>query len=97
MLIAMMTPEEFRRELEYHRTKADPPPASMFMACDQLLRLLETMPVQTSERYSELLMAVGHKFPGESRHETALRYIREAEASVEVGSGCTAAMGSNVV
>ena len=43
MLIAMMTPEEFRRELEYHRTKADPPPASMFMACYQLLRLLETL------------------------------------------------------
>jgi hypothetical protein len=34
--------------------------------------------------YEELLYAVGNKYPGESRHETALRYIRQAEApSVE--------------
>lgn len=29
--------------------------------------------------YRELLYAVERKFPGESRHETALRYIRNAE------------------
>ena len=29
--------------------------------------------------YRELLFAVGKKWPGESRHETALRYIRRAE------------------
>lgn len=33
------------------------------------------------ERYNELLMAVGNKYPGETRHETALRYIRNAERS----------------
>ena len=27
--------------------------------------------------YLELLYAVENKYPGESRHETALRYIRE--------------------
>jgi len=43
-------------------------------------------------KYDELIMAVGNKWPGESRHETALRYIREAE----VGAGGTAAKGSNV-
>lgn len=32
-----------------------------------------------SKLYDELLYAVARKFPGESRHETALRYIREAE------------------
>jgi len=32
-------------------------------------------------RYNELLSAVGHKFHGESRYETALRYIRQAEQS----------------
>lgn len=32
------------------------------------------------QAYVELLMAVERKFPGESRHQTALRYIREAEA-----------------
>lgn len=31
--------------------------------------------------YNELLFAVGNAFPNESRHETALRYIREAELS----------------
>jgi hypothetical protein len=31
------------------------------------------------EAYHELLYAVAQKFPGESRHETALRYIRQAE------------------
>ena len=37
-----------------------------------------------SQLYNELLMAVAQKFPGESRHETALRYIR----SVERNSNC---------
>lgn len=31
------------------------------------------------KRYLELVMAVQRKFPDESRHETALRYIQEAE------------------
>ena len=31
------------------------------------------------EKYMELLHAVESKHPGESRHETALRYIRKAE------------------
>ena len=30
--------------------------------------------------YSELLYAVGRKYPNETRHETALRYIQEREA-----------------
>ena len=33
-----------------------------------------------AERYQELLYAVQRKFPNESRHETALRYIKHAEA-----------------
>ncbi len=41
--------------------------------------------------HSELVMAVARKYPGESRHETALRYIREREEP----KGCTAA-ASNV-
>lgn len=31
------------------------------------------------ELYAELIFAVARKFPGETRHQTALRYIREAE------------------
>jgi|JI10StandDraft_1071094.scaffolds.fasta_scaffold101188_8 hypothetical protein len=33
----------------------------------------------TEARYNELLLAVSNKYPGETRHETALRYIRERE------------------
>ena len=32
-----------------------------------------------SKRYYELIMEVGNKYPGETRHETALRYIKERE------------------
>lgn len=35
--------------------------------------------IKVKEKYNELLMAVQSKFPGETRHETALRYIRNAE------------------
>lgn len=31
--------------------------------------------------YNELIMEVARKFSGETRHETALRYIREAESA----------------
>jgi hypothetical protein len=34
---------------------------------------------ESKAKYDELLFAVARRFPGESRHETALRYIREAE------------------
>ena len=44
-------------------------------------------PRDVSELYHELLYAVGRKFPGESRHETALRYIRDTEErACEAGS-----------
>jgi len=33
----------------------------------------------TEQKYNELLYAVGRKFPDESRHETALRYILNAD------------------
>lgn len=33
------------------------------------------------KKYNELIMSVERKHEGESRHETALRYIREAERS----------------
>ena len=34
----------------------------------------------TAKKYNELLYAVARKYTGETRHETALRYIREAES-----------------
>jgi hypothetical protein len=43
---------------------------------------------QDAALYRELLYAVSKKWPGESRHETALRYIRRAEeeGSKELGA-----------
>jgi hypothetical protein len=32
-----------------------------------------------SDKYYELLGAVGNKYPDETRHETALKYIKQAE------------------
>lgn len=40
-------------------------------------------------KYDELIYAVECKYEGETRHETALRYIRQAEA------GCDDAEASN--
>ena len=39
-----------------------------------------------TERYNELLFQVAYKHPGESRHETALRYIRQAETNCNQAS-----------
>jgi len=65
-------------------------------ALNERIREAAAKPVASrnvSELYYELLYAVAKTFPGESRHETALRYIREAElptsqtgASAEKGS-----------
>ena len=35
-----------------------------------------------SKSYNELIMAVESKYPNESRHQTALRYIKDREANV---------------
>jgi hypothetical protein len=37
-------------------------------------------------KYHELLYAVGTKYSGESRHETALRYIRQAERRTDTAT-----------
>lgn len=34
----------------------------------------------SADKYSQLLLAVSKKFQGETRFDTALRYIKEAEA-----------------
>lgn len=37
------------------------------------------------KKYNELLLAVGNKYPDESRHETALRYIKTTELRLDAG------------
>lgn len=41
--------------------------------------------IRDARRYRELLMAVGAKWPNETRHKTALRYIQRAEAQQLLG------------
>ncbi len=41
--------------------------------------------------YHELLYQVGVKHPGESRHDTALRYLRQAETGTRGSSGVASA------
>jgi len=36
---------------------------------------------ELERKYHELLFSVGNKYPHETRHETALRYIKQAEIS----------------
>lgn len=36
--------------------------------------------------YNELIMGVARKWPGETRHQTALRYIQEAERKPQAAS-----------
>ena len=49
---------------------------------DQTIQQLKTKLAESDARvvkYDELLLQVENKHPNESRHETALRYIRQAE------------------
>lgn len=46
---------------------------------DRLLEWHEQEIAEATKPYHELLYTVGNKFEGETRHETALRYIKMAE------------------
>lgn len=39
-----------------------------------------------NKSYNELIMAVSHKYEGESRHETALKYIQQAEQGTDTAA-----------
>jgi hypothetical protein len=59
--------------------QATAPSPALVEASDSEIEKINEMADETI-KYLELLYAVERKFPGESRHETALRYIREAES-----------------
>lgn len=48
---------------------------------------LEQRLAEAERLHKELLMGVARKFPGETRHETALRYIKERESREYSGPG----------
>ena len=37
------------------------------------------------KKYNELIMAVSNKYPNESRHSTALKYIQETDERAKLG------------
>ena len=45
----------------------------------KVLAGIPQIPIDAIDKYMELLYAVERKFSNETRHETAFRYIREAE------------------
>lgn len=60
-------------------------PTKSFLKWDKELNDLH-YPIENEEirnKYYELMFAVGNKYKGETRHETALRYIRQAEEPKE--------------
>jgi len=44
---------------------------------------------ETTQLYNELIMAVERKVKGETRHETALRYITQAEHTLRLPQTAT--------
>lgn len=73
-LIASISPEQQQRVEEIIR-----------YLLDEGLTLLQRNNLNDVAKYQELIGAVKGKHPGETRHETALRYIREAEAPFNGG------------
>jgi hypothetical protein len=69
---------EFKREEDWQGVKGSP--RWNFYSTEY--RISPKKEVSTEEKYNELLYAVGNKYPNETRHETALRYIRKAEEPV---------------
>ena len=56
---------------------------SVLEECKSLIKLQ----AETQTKYYELLMAVGNRYRGETRHETALKYIKRAEEVNGLGLG----------
>lgn len=66
-----------RAESEKHKQREEAHFDAYSKMCDQNEKL--------KAKYQELIMAVASKFPGETRHETALRYITNAESGANCG------------
>ena len=64
-----------KRKFFWAASDAEVPPSALPLYA----ALAEPEPDAIAAKYNELLMAVWHKYPGETRHETALRYITQAE------------------
>lgn len=66
-------------EKEYHAAyKTDD---DVLLCADCYIDLLKEENTKLKDEYYELVFAVATKHPDETRHETAFRYIMEAESS----------------
>jgi hypothetical protein len=62
------------------------------MGADELrseFRILLKQRGELGAKYEELLYSVSMKYPNETRHETALRYIKKAEEPSQICAGAT--------
>ena len=76
--------EELKQKLKHKGIACDKHDLVGGWACPRCLTLAEAEVEELKEKYFELIMMVASKFPDESRHQTALRYIEEREnASAE--------------
>jgi len=69
----MKTPKELRSEGFYRTADAV-----------ELIELVEQQHRELERNYNELIMAVARKWPGETRHQTALRYIKDSEGRISM-------------
>ena len=73
---------EDRFERMSDKALAQPPlpvqPDSYAALREEIAKWNQRKPLK-DELYNELLFAVGNKYPNETRHQTALRYIKDAE------------------
>lgn len=76
VVLAETHPEARLRHIVFDQARA----ALSLPAPAALSALKARIEAGVAGKYNELLFAVGNKYPNESRHETALRYIRQAES-----------------
>jgi len=68
-----------RQKLNAWNTPHAPTREQIWQHTEDQLNHLVNEHLDLKDKYNQLIMAVARKFDGESRHETALRYINEAE------------------
>lgn len=64
-------------------------PVCVFHEGNEIARL-QAENVELRKNYNELIMSVGRKFPDETRHQTALRYIQTTETQCIEGPASAA-------
>lgn len=82
-----LTDQLIAKAQEEARNKFDIREGNVYTNLISLERFIATIITEALEaqgkEYDELILAVGNKYKGETRHETALRYIKMAEQSGE--------------